>query len=154
VRSTYSLSWTVSLSSLWNRSVYYLVQKTAPLEPVPGEFNKPHELPSNFLVIYFKCIHTSTPKSPKWCLHFRVSDMSRHSMYATCLAHLISIDTINLISGGEYKLWSSLSKSFIQPSLTLPLCRNIIFKRWHFVIWYFLQRYFKPPTQSSRRPLI
>jgi hypothetical protein len=85
-----------------------------------------HTLTFYFLKIHFNIILSSAHIS-EWTLPFRFSNqnfesISHLSMRAACPAHLILLDLATLIKfGEEYKLWISLSYSFLQPPVSPSL---------------------------------
>jgi hypothetical protein len=84
--------------------VQYHVPKNLPQYPVLSQMNLVHILPLYFSKIHFNIVTwwltSSMPVSPKWCLHFSISNWNlvyTSPMYATCPTHIVLLNLITII---------------------------------------------------------
>ena len=113
---------------LWNPKVHHRLHKILPLVPILSQMNPFDNSLVHSSKIYINIIKPSTltlsgvlfqSTSPKHRTHFSFS------MYATCHAHLVLLDSVTLIFRVEEKLWSTFLCNFLQPA---PICNTDSFR--------------------------
>jgi hypothetical protein len=113
--------------SYQNLKVHHRAQNSLPPIPILGKVNPIHTLQSislQFILIPSSHLHLGLP-SGIFPLGFHTKTLYTSlssPMHTTCLVHFIHLDVICLmISGNQYKLWSSPSCKFFHSHVT-PSC--------------------------------
>jgi hypothetical protein len=108
----------------WRKSpkVHHRIHSSSPPVPILSQLNPMP--PANLPKIHSDPILPFTPWSSEWSLSFGLSlqNLVHPSMCVTCPDHLIRFHLIYLmISGDEYKLWSSSMRNFLRSPVTTSL---------------------------------
>jgi hypothetical protein len=121
------------LDIFWNLICLYRVQKSPPLVPILSQIIAVHTTSSYLCNIHFNIILPPKSRSSSFYVSFWFPTKILYAFFVfffirtTCPVHLILLNLIILIIlREEYKLWSSLLWSFLQPPFTSSLFGPII----------------------------